>query len=52
MGLQFLLWPDIGSFMSRNQLPIKRVLTDLLGQTVELNEKYNYDQYFNGNALH
>jgi hypothetical protein len=34
-SLQFLLLPDDGSLMSRNLLPIKRVLNDLLGQTVE-----------------
>jgi hypothetical protein len=30
-SLQFLLWPDEGSFMSRNQLRIKRVLERLDG---------------------
>jgi hypothetical protein len=38
----FLLWPDDGSFMSRNLLPIKRLLNDLLGPIEELNKIYTY----------
>lgn len=34
-SLQFLLLPNDGSSKSRNWLPVKRVSTDLLGQSVE-----------------
>jgi hypothetical protein len=39
-SLQFLLRPDDGSLMRRNEGPMKRVLSDLLGPIVELNKIY------------
>jgi hypothetical protein len=44
---QFLLRPDDGCFMGRNQLPIKRVFSDLLGLTVELNKIYTVKLGYN-----
>jgi hypothetical protein len=41
-----LLWPDDVSFLSRNLLPIKRVLNDLLGPIVGLNKIYSYKVEF------